>query len=153
MAGRTTPFPGQRGVASIIAFLICVSALFGFTTYVLSVQGRRAGYQARGLIDVMRDSQKRLNQLPCLVYSYVDAKEDDLHAYLYNYGTEGVWVENVWMNGHLVSPADVGWSNPLRPGELKLLTVSNVSSYASGEGSSTLVVLTRSNTLYSWEVG
>lgn len=147
---------GQRGIAEIISFMLVFSALFGFTAYVLVVQGRQAGMRASGLIDVMRDAQKRQNQLLSLTYSTYNGTT--LEVYLFNYGSQGAEVTNVWVDGaeenfEFFYPPEVGngplptEDNLLPSHKLILIKVHDVSPPYS------FVLLTESNSLYSWVVG
>lgn len=60
----------ERGVSSVVAFLLIMSALIAFGGYALAVKGRQAGTRASGLVDAMRQAEKRQQQLLTFVHAY-----------------------------------------------------------------------------------
>lgn len=150
--GRMSRIPpieqSERGVASIIGFLIIMGALIGFSTVVLTGWGRSASSRASGLIDVMRQAEQRQKQLVTLVYSWEDSS--GIHAYLFNYGSVEAVVDRVWLGtGDVANEVDPTFSSTdylLPPKKLVEMVVENPP-----EGNK-LVILTESDTLYSWEI-
>lgn len=145
----------QRGISVVVSSLIVMSALFGFTTFVLVHKARQGQRRAEGLIDTMRDAEKRQSQL--IDFSYAENQGSDLHVYLSNYGWENAVIEKVWIDGNSVSEGN--W-------RVKLAGSGNTTSgkntlpkrefvYVEGDGKAggdVFAFLTESNSVYKWRV-
>lgn len=145
----------ERGVSTIVSGLIMMSALFGFTTYVLVHKARQGQMRAEGLVDVMRQAEKRQAQL--VDFSYTEKRDGDLHVYLSNYGWEDAVIKNVWIDGDLISEGNwrvkLARSDDVTPGENTLPKRELVYVEVDGEGGGGIFAfLTKSNSVYKWEV-
>jgi hypothetical protein len=150
---------GRRGVSTVIGFLIVMTALIGFTTCVLAAQGKVAGRRALGLMDLMRQAERRQNQLISFVYS--ENSSDNLRVYLYNFGSQEALAENIWLSGRPVDNSDIlfeqaagsGWTidpeRRLPPNALTRVTIKNLWKYSLGY----FALLTDTDCLYAWRVG
>ncbi len=150
----------EKGVSSVIAFLLVISAFFGTMSYVLIHKEREARATAQGLIEAMRKAEKRQEQLLSVTYVQENLSIDVLDAYIYNYGQRKAEVDKLWVDGNEVDPADLSFldmdgdstDNGIPSHKLIDIRVEDVSSYTSGSDNYALVFLTESDALYSYYV-
>lgn len=145
----------ERGVSTIVSGLIIMSALFGFTTYVLASKARQGQMRTQGLIDVMRGAEKRQAQL--VDFSYAEEEGGDLLVYLSNYGWEDAVIEKVWIDGNSVSEGNwrvkFAGSSTETSGENTLPERKLVYVEVDGKaGVDIFAFLTKTNSVYKWEV-
>lgn len=144
----------QRGVSEIISGLIMISALFGFTTFVLVHKARQGQMQAEGLIDVMREAEERQSQL--IDFLYAEERGGDLHVYISNYGWENAAVERGWVAGESVTDWNIytvdgtPTDNVIPRESFVEMVVRDLPSGRAEEYA--FAFLTESNSIYKWMV-
>lgn len=152
----------QRGISSIVGFLLVVVMLVGFGSYVLAVKGRQVGIRAEGLVDAMRQAEKRQQQLLTFVHAHENSATEELRTHFYNYGTGKINLDKLWVNGQEVLSADITFEgasgtspeNVFYARKLTVVVVKNIHSYApSSLENYAFTFLTESNSLYSYLVG
>jgi hypothetical protein len=124
-------------------------------SYALTQQAQVTGARTRGLLDMIRDAEKRQKQLVEFVHSYEN--EGNLLVYLYNYGSIDARVERVWVAGEEPRSWEVydasSWEdleNALPP---QTMVCVKISGWSWGEAlENTLVLLTESNSIYKWVI-
>jgi hypothetical protein len=98
----------RRGLSELIGFLIIMTAFVSAVTYILVVRGRQEATRAQGIVDTLREMERRQGELLSLVHAERSPENENLLLlYLYNYGSENVLLRDngIYIAGETVTPA------------------------------------------------
>jgi hypothetical protein len=94
-----------RGVSDLVAVLISTFIIFGFSMFYMLWSAHETELQTWGIVDAVRASEHRQNQLLSYVYHGENAVTNTLRVYMFNYGSESAEIDRLYLHAIGTQPA------------------------------------------------